>query len=180
MRQLLLLLLGQPILLDEKSTEKTRSPNISMEMLDPTAVSRFHLTTRFTFSDTIETFSDNAIATFEADAVVRIIRGVGLSFGIPFGLDAPKPGDDRFFIGNVHAGVEGGGVIYFDEERVADPGAPRLGLGGGFDLYAPTARALEDSLDESDRMARIRETRSYEQELYLERTAALRLRGHVD
>jgi hypothetical protein len=177
MRQVLLLLLGQSILLDEAGTEPPRAPNISMELLDPTAVSRFHLTTRFTFSDAVETFSDNAIATFEADAVIRIIRGVGIRFGIPFGLDAPKPGNDQFFIGNVHVGVEGGGTI-----RFGDGGwnSPRLGLGGGLDIYAPTARSLEDSLDEADRMALIRETRSYEQELYLERTTAFRARGHAD
>jgi hypothetical protein len=151
-----------------------------MELLDPTAHTRFHLTTRFTFSDAVETFSDNAIATFEADAVIRVIEGVGISFGIPFALDAPSPGLDTFFIGNVHVGVEGGGVILFDEKRVRDPGAPRLGLGGALDIYAPSARALEDNGNESDRMALVRDTRSFEQELYLERTTAFRLRGHVD
>jgi hypothetical protein len=171
---------GQAILLEEGGTERARSPNISMELLDPTARTRFHFTTRFTFSDAVETFSDSAIATFEADAVVRIIEGVGISFGLPFALDAPMPGADTFFIGNFHLGVEGGGVIRFDDKRAADPGAPRLGLGGGLDVYAPTARALENNGNESDRMALVRETRSYEQELYLERTTAFRLRGHAD
>ncbi len=167
-------------LLEEGGIRGVRAPNISTELLDPTARTRFHLTTRFTFTDDRKTFSDSALTTFEANAVVRIIEGLGISFGLPFGLDAPKPGNDQLFLGNIHIGVEGGTVILFNPKKTDDPAAPRLGVGGAFDLYAPTARGFENRDEEADRIALVRDICSYDPELFLERTAAFGFRGHAD
>jgi hypothetical protein len=166
--------------IDEGGTQRAGSPNLSLEMSDPTGRTRFHLTTRFTFSNTEEAFGRDALATLEASAVIRAFEGFGISFGIPFALDAPRPGNDQLLLGNLHLGVEGGGVIRFGDTREADPDAPRLGIGGAFDFYAPTGRSLEDQGNESERMSLVRRIRSFEQELYLERTAAFRIRAHVD
>jgi hypothetical protein len=175
-------------LLEEGGTTRPRAPNVATELLDPLARTRFHLTTRFTFTDEQETFSDSSLWSFEARAVIRIFEGLGVTFGLPFGLDAPKPGDDQFFIGNIAAGVVGGGVIHLLEDSADDPDAPRLGIGGALDIYGPTARkyGAEDCGPElgphafCNPVAFVRNTRSYEQELYLERSLAFRVRGHLD
>lgn len=174
-------------LIGEGGLHRERAPTVTTEFLDPSAHTSFHLTPRFTFSDEDEKISDNAIWSFEAKATIRVADGVSLGFVLPFGLDAPNPGKDQFFIGNIRAGVLGGHVINFDETRVADPAAPRLGLGGGFDVYIPSARAYE--ADDCgvlgirpfcNPVLFVRNTRGYEPQLYMERVVSFRARGHAE
>lgn len=174
-------------LIGEGGIRRSRAPNVATEFLDPAGRTSFHLTPRFTFSDADETFTDSSTWSFEAKAIIRVAEGVAFGAVLPFGLDAPKPGKDQFFIGDFRLGVMGGTVIQLDEGRMGDPAAPRLGLGAGFDLYAPTARAY-DAGDCEELGVRafcnpvqfVRGLRSYEPQLYLERVASARARGHID
>ena len=83
----------------EHQIERT-PPNISPDLLDRSGRSRFHLTGRTTFDDGASAFSSSSVWALEAQAALRITRGLAMTFNLPFGVTAPSPGVNNFFFGN--------------------------------------------------------------------------------
>ncbi|MBK6684830.1 MAG: hypothetical protein IPG45_10180 [Deltaproteobacteria bacterium] len=169
---------------DEIENQIERAPpNISPDLLDRTGRSRFHLTGRATFDDGVSAFSGSSVWATEAQAALRITRGLALTFNLPFGVTAPSPGVNNFFFGNFRVGVAGGSsfvVLPSNEGR----GAGTLGFGGAFDVYAPTAPEVGDLECPGQGfcapVSQVRGIRSYEPFLYFEKLMSFRARGQVD
>lgn len=169
---------------DEIEHQIERSPpNISADLLDRAGRSRFHLTGRTTFDDGVSAFSSSSVWALEAQAALRITRGLAMTFNLPFGVTAPSPGANNFFFGNFRVGVAGGSsfvVLPSNQSR----GAGTLGFGGAFDVYAPTAPDLGDLECPGQRfcapVSQVRGIRAYEPFLYFEKLMSFRARGQVD
>jgi hypothetical protein len=157
-------------------------PTISAELLDPLGLTRFHLVTRANFFDYANSAAferDVATWSFEARAHVRITRGLALAAVLPFGLLLPGPGrENRFFFGNFSLGV-GGGTRWF----VGGPGLS-ISIGGGLDLYAPTAPEstpddllpIATGLGFATPQILVASMRAYEPQLYLPDLMSFRAR----
>lgn len=161
-----------------------RAPNMSTELLDPGALSRFHLTTRGTPSVPGDAFSDDTRWTIMPAAYFGIRRGLSLNGALPFGVNAPHPGENNFITGNLRVGVSGGGYVRLKEPAAGET-APRLGLGGALDIYAPTAHGTGNasciqSLGICDAVGTVRNLHAYEPELFADDTMFFRARFHVD
>lgn len=158
-------------------------PDLSTELLDPLGFTRFHLITQGTFADAAgsKTFTNNSYWSMEAQGHVRIIEGIALSFGVPIGISAPHDLKNKFFIGNVSAGVAGGGRFLLDTEHADRRGATVLRLGAAFDVYAPTAPkpgATDANLLQGELI--LAGMRAYEPWIYLSNQMAMRGRIHAD
>lgn len=151
-------------------------PNISSELLDPQGLSRFHLVSRAAFSDSNALTAKVQTWSWEARANIRIVRGISLAAVAPFGLLVPGPGQvNKFFFGNLSVGVAGGGQLL-----LGGADQPAIAIGGGLDIYAPTApqaeRAQEDPALTGAELA-VASMRSYEPQLYLPNLMSFRTRA---
>lgn len=172
---------SEDVAYDAAAARRLRAPYVSIDTMDVRGHSRFHLSTRFTFDDGNEAFSKSSLFVYEAHASIRVAEGFAIVGTLPFGLDAPNPGDNGFFVGNLRVGGTGGGVIHFGEED--SPVSPELGLGGAIDVYAPTAPELELAVPGGGArrsVSAVRVLRSYDPALYLARTMAFRARAHAE
>ena len=168
---------------EEDLAARSQPLSFSPDFAEPTARTRFHLSTRFMPAN------PGDIWTVEASGVIRVIEGAGVSFGVPFGWDRPDPSvvrdrDDLPFFGNVRIGGVGGHMIrLFDEWD--DPVAPELSFGGALDLYIPTRPRVDGpdrcpfSPGPCDAVGVVGTTRPLEVGMYLAGAMAFRLRGHV-
>jgi len=192
-----LLLLGAPAGAQEEVGDNTaflesgadklaarRPPNISTELISVEGLSRFHLTTRMTPGMPDDAFSDDLRWTFVPAAHIRIRRGMTLDATLPMGAFIPSPGENSFILGNLSVGVSGGGHIYLGTPH-PDRTTLRLGLGGAFDLLAPTASATgEDfcqvALEVCDRVSSVRNLHAYRPEMYVDGAMFVRARFHAE
>jgi hypothetical protein len=156
-------------------------PDLSGELLDPASLSRFHLITRASFSDGNKVFSNSSYWSWEARANIRVINGLALAAVLPFGFVDVPGAPNKFFVGNFTAGIAGGGRILLSNEPNPDERAPSLRLGGGLDVYAPTAPkpSMDDTFLFNAQLA-IANMRAYEPYLYLSNMMAFRGRAHAD
>lgn len=173
------LALAQSAELDEPSA---MVPSLSSELLDPLALTRFHLVTRANFFDyaNSEAF-ERKVSTwsFEARANIHITRNLALSAVAPFGLFTPGPGrENKFFFGNLSLGVAGGGKVYSTGPDLS------IMLGGGLDIYAPTAPETEPDdllpiaagIGIATPQTLVASMRAYEPQLYLPDLMSFRAR----
>src|SRR5262249_44796894 len=86
-------------------------PDLSSDLVDPPGLSRFPLVSRAGFSNGSKVFSSSSIWSFEGRAHIRVIEGLALSAVLPFGLRSFSDEPHKFFLGNVTAGIGGGGKI---------------------------------------------------------------------
>ncbi len=155
-------------------------PFISIDTVDPGGYSRFHLSTRAAFSDEAELLDESARWAFELTTALQLTEGLAIVATLPFGAYAPKPGANEFFVGNFRLGIAGGTEI----ELPGDPRSknrPRFSLGGGFDVYAPTAPEFDPIVVEPIALGRdpvqaVADLRSYDPELYATRLMTFRPR----
>lgn len=155
--------------------------NVSTDLIDPDGHSRFHLVTRASFGDGHgKVFSNSSIWSFEGRGHVRLADGLALAFVVPFGLYAPNAGPNKFFFGNLSAGIAGGGRILLGESSGAEA-HPILRLGAGLDVYAPTAPKppATDPILLGTEIA-VALMRAYEPYLYASNMMAFRARLHGD
>lgn len=178
--------LAQPY--DGWDIERYQAPvpaNLSPDFLDPAGRTRFHVTTRATWSNPDEVFGSTSRFSLEAQGALRITPGLAFTFGLPFGVVAPDPGNNAAFFGNFRIGLHGGGYIRLAKSKeFKDQVAPRLGIGLAVDFYVPTGpndplvRCLLGSGCAPP--ALVRDIRSLEAEYYLPDAISFRNRLHVD
>lgn len=158
-----------------------RPPFVSLDALDVTGRSRFHLTARMTFDDGTDTFSKSTRAAFELLTALRLTDGLAVVALLPFATEAPNPGPNEFYIGNFRVGVHGGKEIALPGDPT-DRNRPHLFIGAGLDVYAPTAptvtRFSNRLVDRA--FAPIAAIRSYEPELYIPKLMTFRPRVQGD
>ncbi len=143
----------------------------SAELLDPAGLTRFHLTTRATFSDGDSVFSDSSAAAYEARAFFRFTPGISASIVAPVGVRTADAGNHAAF-GNVGLGFIIGGILSEGPGKL-------FRLAGGFDAYLPTATLADDG-GVAQRYSAVPAIRSYEPMLYVPKLFSMRVRGHVD
>jgi hypothetical protein len=158
--------------------------DMSADLLEPTARSRFHLVTRHRPSDAI------GVTTIDASGVIRIDEGIGIAFGLPFAvvrLDeaTSAPLEGGFYFGNVRLGA-----VLGHRWRLArgwtSVGPPALELGGGLDAYLPTRPRFgrdrapcRDAPARCDTAAAARAMRPLDLGAHLPGTLGGRLRGQL-
>ncbi|MEO1339271.1 MAG: hypothetical protein AAFV29_26760, partial [Myxococcota bacterium] len=172
---------GQISLLDEEQRLRSKQPpNISTDLLDPEGLTRLHLTTRFTFSNGDEVFSDDALTTFALQAFLRLQRGLAVQAALPFGLVIPSGSTNEFVTGNLRIGAAAGFDIRLQPEN-RDVRSARLKLGAGLDVYIPTAGTPDGlgPLVGDAFVAALRAMHSFEPELFIDDAMLFRLRAHA-
>ncbi len=123
----------------------------SGELVDPIALTRFHLTTR-------GVFANKTAFALEGRAQLRITEGFALSATLPIAI-----GDSDGGLGNLSAGATFA-TTFGDHATGVD-------VGGGLDVYAPTATAnVGDGL--------VAALRAYEPMLYVQDLLSFRARGY--
>jgi hypothetical protein len=162
---------------EEEELGERAPPNISPDLLDLSGRSRFHLTSRVTFDDGTKAFSGSSLWSFEAQAAVRLTRGLALAFNLPFGLYAPDAGVAKFFFGNFRVGAAGGYAFEVIPSSNKSS-AGYLGFGGAFDVYVPVLQDADqrDCIGVCAPAASVRGLRAYEPFGYMERTMSFRTR----
>lgn len=168
----------------EERLAAKRPPNLSPDLIGLEALSRFHLTTRMTPGVPDDAVSDDLRFTIIPTAHVRIREGMTLDAVLPLGAYAPHPGENSFVFGNLSVGLSGGGHIFLGTPA-PDRITPRLGLGGGIDVLAPTASATgEDrcdlALEVCNPIATLRNLQAYQPELFVEGALFFRARAHIE
>lgn len=167
----------------EERLAARRPPNLAPDFVSVEALSRFHLTTRMALGLPDDAFGADQRWTFLPAAHLRIRKGMTLDLALPFGAYAPSPGDNSFVLGNLAFGVSGGGQMYLGTPS-PDAVTPRLGIGGGFDVLAPTAAATgEDTcvfaLGVCTPIGTLRDLHAYQPELFVDGALLFRARAHV-
>lgn len=169
--------------LEEEADARVQPLSYSPDFMEPTARTRFHLTTRMMPGDTAQLW------TMEAGGVIRVVEGAGVTFGVGTGWDragatAEPARDDAFFVGNVRVGFAGGHLFRLVDEW-DDVVAPELVIGGALDIYIPTRPRFDGENicpftgTLCDPAGIVGTTRPLEPGMYLAGAMALRARGHV-
>ena len=168
--------------LDERARGLERPPpNLSHILLDGSAETRFHLTTRARFSEGEESFGPGSTWGFELKVLGRVLDGLALGVVLPFALDAPRgSGSEVGLVGNLRVSLAASAGRLRLGAR--DTG-PSLGLTFGLDAYAPTGSSPDSGC--SDRSicpnaARAAALSAYEPELYLRDAVMGRPRAQLD
>lgn len=139
----------------------------SSDFVDPAGMWRAHFVTRALFSDGERVFSGSTASAYEVRAHLRLAPGIALGAVIPFGVVTGHQGVTRSVFGNAALGFSLGG----------DPiqaGSTWLRFAGGLEAYAPTSVSSDATTHALGFMAALR---SYEPQLFIPRTVAVRLRG---
>jgi hypothetical protein len=145
----------------------------SNDLVDPAGFTRFHLTTRATFSNGESVFTSASSWSYEGRAHVRLTEGIAISGVLPIGASVGTGGESSTaFLGNIALGLNMGGTL-------SDGPGTRIRAGGSFDVYAPTAPPSDELETELARSA-VAAIRAYEPQLYVPRLLSFRLRGHAD
>lgn len=163
---------------------KFRAPNLSTELVNLSGLSRFHLTTRVTPGVPDDAVSNDLRWSFVPEAHIRIREGLTFDARIPFGFFAPSPGENNFVFGNLSLGVSGGGHVFLREPS-PDHISPRLGIGGAFEILAPTAATSGSSrcvpaLDVCEPVGTLRGLQAYSPEMFTEDAMFFRARAHLE
>ncbi len=170
--------------LDETGGDiKAPAAHVTTELLDPEGKHRFNLTNRFSFSNGNETFSDDAVWAAEIMAAVSVTKGFALNAAIVIGLEDAEAKPNNAFFGNLRLGAYGGGTINLGAKNV-EADAPKILLGGGLDVYAPTAPEFDQNtacgaIGRCDPVASVGALRSYEPQLYMTKAMSFRARLNV-
>ncbi len=147
--------------------------------MDPMGRTRVHVTTRGTFSIPDEVFSDQSRWTFNLQGFVRIKEGLAVQAALPFALFSPPAGDNQFLVGNIRLGTAFGFDIRLQPDN-RDVRSARLRIGGGVDVYLPTASQPDGpNVFGEAIVGAIRQIHSFEPELFIDDAMFFRLRAHV-
>ncbi len=174
--------LGQIRTLDEDQKLRSRQPpNISTELMDPAGGTRLHLTTRGSFSDGEELFTDLSFWTFDLQAFLRVQDNWSVGANLPFALYSPPGGTNQFVLGNIRVGTVAGFDVRLQPQN-RDVRSARFRLGAGVDMYLPTTSTPED---ESAFLGAIavaggRFLHNFEPELFIEDAMFFRIRAHAE
>lgn len=175
----------------EAELARRRPPNLSPELVGVAGLSRFHLTTRATgglpaqpaTGASGEAFSDEMRWTIVPTAHFRIMKGLTLDAALPFGVHTP-PGENSFVLGNLSFGVSGGGHFWLGTPN-PDTITPRLGIGGAFDVLAPTASFTGEArcriaLGVCSPVGALRGLHAFQPELFVDEAMFFRARLHLE
>ena len=172
---------GQLDLIGEKQRLQSKQPpNVSNDLMDPVGRTRLHLTTRYSRSDPEDVFSDQALWSFNLQAFLRIKEGWAVQASLPFGLVSPPAGSNEFLVGNIRLGTAFGFGVRL-ERRDATKRSARFRIGGGVDLYIPTANTPNNGPNIAGEAAvqAVRNLHAFEPELFIDDAMMFRIRGHT-
>lgn len=181
---------------DEESMSLSQAPpELSTDLMDTGARTRFHLVTRASFANGGDSFGGASNWTFIPKFMVSPVEGFVFGGVIPFALFDPAEvrtvnlsgtttalgGDTQFILGNVRLSGAAGFSVALDPRQAGDKG-PRLHFGFGLDVYLPTLTDPDDTCDELGVCAAATAARAlhaYEPELFLPETVLARPRTQI-
>ena len=169
------------------ASDDVRPPNISERHFNVRGRSHFHATLRLSPSTEERLFSDDLRTSLLLQGAIQVAGGSAVTFGIPFGLISPTPGDDHFVFGNVKIGGLFGHTFFLGASSAGAGPGPRIALGGALEIYLPTQTyggaqlngLLEAGL-QSATSAAIRNMYGNEPELFIDKSVLFRTRGHFE
>lgn len=155
-------------------------PELTPDLLEPSARSRFHLAFRAGGAGPEGSFNGPLTWSLVPKGWVSLLRGFALGAAVPLGF-SEQAGEDGFFLGNVRISATGGGSIGLSSKDRGDLG-PRLHMAGALDIYAPTLTPPSSGCDRLSVCAgpgRVRRLHGSELELFLPDAFLARPRLHL-
>ena len=148
-----------------------RNPVLSTQLMDHRGLTRFHYTTRTTFTDGQDVFSSSFAWAHELRAAVRFTEGLAAMVILPFGMAKIEGTSDQAFLGNLTIGIGGGARIYGEPTD-----ALTMSLGGEVDAHLPTTTGTKDPAGAAA-ASYVAAIRGYETQLFVPKLTSFRARG---